>query len=83
MTLPKYAQKRPLNTMELNRMMDHSLKAELLLKYEIKQAGERRKLIGTNEKYKYRGFAYFTTCLEPARQALRMELSNIISEGLN
>lgn len=67
----KYNAKKPLNTMQIQKAMDGTLKADGALRYEIEQHGERKKLIGIGKNF--RSFAYFTQNIEPAKQAIRTE----------
>jgi len=65
-----------LNAVQVNVLMDQSLQADKYLNFKvIDTSSGRRKLVGTSKKglEPFRSFAYFTTCIEPAKQAIRTE----------
>lgn len=73
MSYARYYQDRQLTDMELFKIMERSFENETELKFTVVQYGQRRKLIGVCEKTGFRSFAYFTTCIEPAKKAIKTE----------
>lgn len=73
MSYAKYYQNRHLTEKEFVRIMDRSLASEYELKFTVTQNGNRRKLIGICEETGFRDFAYFTTCIEPAKKYIKVK----------
>ena len=58
---------------ESNKKLDLGFKYESYIKYKLEVGDTRKKLIGYNDVMGFRSVAYFTTCIEPAKQAIRMD----------
>ena len=66
-------QKKYMSGVQSNKNLDLGYKYENAIKYTLEILDNRKKLIGQNETLGFRSVAYFTTCIEPAKQAIRMD----------
>ena len=62
-----------MGTVQRNKELDLGFKYEGAIKYTLEVGETNKKLIGSNEALGFRSVAYFTTCIEPAKQAIRMD----------